>query len=367
MSNCHLCKGSIVKTIYRIRDIPVLQNRVFSSEKEARNALTGNIDLVQCKECGFVFNREFDHKVVNYDDNYENEQAHSTYFQLYIREIIDLLKSTSYLSNKIIEIGCGKGYFLNEIMKGGLDVTGFDPAYDGDNPRIIKDYFGEKYNNIRADTIILRHTLEHIEKPFEFIHRIAKSNRYTGKIFLEVPCFDWIVKKSAFWDIYYEHCNYFSIQTLRSMFTKSRTGRHFRDQYLHLLADLKDLRVDIVSDYEPILLVDNLFTPELERYEQFVLENQGLMVWGAGAKGATFVNLTDPSRRFIDGLIDINPKKQNRYISKTGHKIYGLNVLKDKKLKNILVMNENYLAEIKNSLSKSDIKLFTLGAFSHGS
>lgn len=367
MSNCHLCKGSIVGTIYKIRDIPVFQNKVFYREEEARNALTGDIDLVQCQECGFVFNRKFNYEVVNYDDNYENEQAHSSYFQLYIREIIELLKSTGYLSNKIIEIGCGKGYFLNEIMKEGLDVTGFDPAYDGDNPRIIKDYFSEKYNKIRADTIILRHTLEHIEKPFEFIHTIAKSNHYTGKIFLEVPCLDWIIKKSAFWDIYYEHCNYFSIQTLRSMFTKSRTGRHFRDQYLHLLADLKDLRVDIVSDEEPILLANNLFTPELERYKQFVLENQGLMVWGAGAKGATFVNLTDPDRRFIEGLIDINPKKQNRYVAKTGHKIYGLNILKDKKLKNILVMNENYLTEIKNTLPESDIKLFTLGAFSHGS
>jgi 2-polyprenyl-3-methyl-5-hydroxy-6-metoxy-1,4-benzoquinol methylase len=363
MSKCHLCKGSIVRTIYNIRDIPVFQNKVYFSENEARNALTGDIDLVQCQECGFVFNREFDDEVVNYDDNYENEQAHSNYFQLYIREIIELLKSTGYLSNKIIEIGCGKGYFLNEIMQEGFDVTGFDPAYDGDNPRIIKDYFGEKYNNIRADTIILRHTLEHIEKPFEFIHAIAKSNRYTGKIFLEVPCFDWIIKKSAFWDIYYEHCNYFSIQTLRSMFTKSRTGRHFRDQYLHLLADLKDLNSRIKMDEKPTLLTDNLFTLELERYKQFVSENQGLMLWGAGAKGATFVNLTDSHRQFIDGLIDINPKKQNRYVAKTGHKIYGINVLKDKEVKNILVMNENYLAEIMNILSESDIKLSTLGAF----
>ena len=364
MSNCHLCKGSMVRTIYEVRDTPVFQNKVYRSEKEARDAPTGDVDLTQCQECGFVFNREFDQKLVHYGDNYENEQAYSNYFRLYIKEIIALLKSSGYLSNKIIEIGCGKGYFLNKMAEEGFDIIGFDPAYDGNNPRIIKDYFGENYNDIRANTIIVRHTLEHIENPFEFIHTIARCNGYTGKIFLEVPCFDWIIKKSAFWDIYYEHCNYFTVQTLCSIFTASRTGKHFNDQYIHLLADLNDLKSFIKVDAKVDLVKDRLFAPALDRYKRFVIENQGtLVVWGAGAKGATFVNLTDCHRQFIDGLVDVNPKKQNRYVGKTGHKIYGVDVLEEKRVANILVMNENYLSEISSMISKPGIRLFSLGAF----
>jgi 2-polyprenyl-3-methyl-5-hydroxy-6-metoxy-1,4-benzoquinol methylase len=366
MNTCHLCRGSNIRIIYEIRDIPIFQNKIYLTAKEARNVLTGDIVLGQCQACGFVFNRGFDDKVMNYDSSYENEQAYSDYFQLYVREIIELLRSTGYLSNRIIEIGCGKGYFLNQLEREGFDVIGFDPAYDGDNPRIIKDYFGDKYKEIRADTLILRHTLEHIQMPFDFIHSIAKSNGYTGKIFVEVPCFDWIIEKSAFWDIYYEHCNYFTIKTLRSMFTASITGKHFRDQYIHLLGDLNDLKSFIKPDESPNLVENILFAPELERYKRFVMENQAVFVWGAGAKGATFVNLTDSHRRFIDGLIDINPKKQNRYIAKTGHKIYGINVFEDKEVKNILVMNENYFSEIKNMVSKPGVKLSTLGVF-HGS
>ena len=89
--------------------------------------------------------------------------------------------------------------------------------------------------------------------------------------------------------------------------------------------------------------------------------NKYLMVWGAGAKGATFVNLVDSDRVFIRGLIDINPKKQNRYIPKTAHKIYGTEVLGSEKVKTILVMNENYLNEIKNTVSNPDITLYALG------
>ena len=75
----------------------------------------------------------------------------------------------------------------------------------GYKSEIIKDYFSEKYNT-DADFLILRHTLEHIKDPFTFLHLIAKANNYLGKIYIEVPTFDWISDRTAFWDITYEHC-----------------------------------------------------------------------------------------------------------------------------------------------------------------
>lgn len=76
---------------------------------------------------------------------------------------------------KIIEIGCGKGYFLEMLRKNGFDVTGFDPAYEGDNPYIVKDYYSDQYSHLNADLIILRHTLEHIDDPLKFLHSIATA------------------------------------------------------------------------------------------------------------------------------------------------------------------------------------------------
>jgi len=88
-----------------------------------------------------------------------------------------------------------------------ISVTGAS-AYEGDNPHIIKDYFSDKYSHLNGEVIVLRHTLEHIESPLNFIHNIAKSVDYKGIIFIEVPSFEWILQKKAFWDIFYEHCNY---------------------------------------------------------------------------------------------------------------------------------------------------------------
>ena len=120
---------------------------------------------------------------------------------------MQLLKSFGIENKKIVEVGCGKGVFFNMMLDEGIDCWGFDPTYEGNNERIKKEYFDESQKGIAADVIIMRHTLEHITRPFSFLHTIAKANEYKGFLFVEVPTFDWIADKNAFWDIFYEHCN----------------------------------------------------------------------------------------------------------------------------------------------------------------
>lgn len=40
--------------------------------------------------------------------------------------------------NGLVEIGCGKGVFLEIFKSSGIDIIGFDPAGGGNNPSIIK-------------------------------------------------------------------------------------------------------------------------------------------------------------------------------------------------------------------------------------
>jgi hypothetical protein len=35
-----------------------------------------------------------------------------------------------------VEVVCGKGYFREMLLVKKFDVTGFDPIYEGKNPRI---------------------------------------------------------------------------------------------------------------------------------------------------------------------------------------------------------------------------------------
>ena len=48
-----------------------------------------------------------------------------------------------------------------------------------------------------------------------------------------------------------------------------------------------------------------------------IFSNSGsFAVWGAGAKGSTFLNLLDKERKAVKYVIDINPAKQNKFIAR---------------------------------------------------
>jgi hypothetical protein len=300
---------------------------------------------------------------MRYDANYQNEQAHSPYFREHLEQIVDSIKDLVPSRGKIVEIGCGKGFFLEKLQKKGFKVKGFDPAYEGYNPDIIKDYFSQRYLSMRAELIILRHVLEHVGEPLRFLHYIAKINNYEGKIFIEVPCFKWIIQKKAFWDIFYEHCNYFTGESLSSIFVKSQIGHFFNGQYLYVSAELEYLRKRATAVTEMLNTNGDVFTSTKSKYQNFIMAHPGIVVWGAGAKGTTFVNLMDPNNKYISAVIDINPKKQNTCIAKSGHEIVAPEQLNKLKPPAILIMNNNYRSEIANKIKKRNLKtnLFALG------
>ena len=360
IDNFSLLDDSKWSHVFTQMDVPIFQNKVYITEKEALEAEVGNVHLVQSLQSGFIFNKSFNPKIMNYDENYQNEQSSSSVFKEHLNLVLELLKEQFGIQNKkVVEIGSGKGIFFEIMLKDGIDCIGFDPTYEGNNPKIVREYFSEEYNDINADVIIMRHTLEHIPNPFSFIHLIAKANNYKGKLFVEVPTFDWIYEKKAFWDIFYEHCNYFTEHSLSVMFEKATTGNFFGGQYIYLCADLSELRntIPMVNDNKR----NNIdFNNQIEKYEKILNRNESIAIWGAGAKGSTFLNLLDPYKKKVSYVIDINPAKQNKFIAHTAHPICSPAILDSKPVENILVMNENYLAEIKSILGDTEISLTTL-------
>lgn len=341
--------------------VPMLQNCIYDKEIEALNAPVGRVELMRSESSGFIFNKQFDEGSIIYNESYQNEQANSVFFQEHLDSVLDFLLLKGIKKLKVIEVGCGKGYFLQKMVDIGIDCKGFDPTFEGESDFVIKDFFTEKYSNINADVIVLRHTLEHIPNPFSFLHEIAKANNYKGYIYIEVPTFDWITEKKAFWDVFYEHCNYFTKSTLSLLFENAEVEHCFGGQYLSCWADLSKIRLTIPPQKLHRIGLSNIFEKETERYISLVKKySQKLAIWGAGAKGSTFLNITDSKKEHIKYVIDINPKKQNKFIARTAHRIHSPEILKIKNVENILVMNENYLEEIRKLVKNKSINIFSL-------
>jgi hypothetical protein len=349
-----------LKGIFKQAQVPIFQNKVYPSVEMAIAAEKGEVALVQSLVSGFVFNQAFTPHIMNYDVHYQNEQANSPVFKTHLNNVLQLLQSFGLQQKKVVEVGCGKGVFFEMMLSEGIDCWGFDPTYEGHNERIIKAYFDDTQKGIAADVIIMRHTLEHITMPFSFLHTIAKANDYKGFLFVEVPTFDWIVNKHAFWDIFYEHCNYFTEQSLAAMFDDAVTGDFFGGQYIYLWADLAKIRPTIPANLQPAIFDMDHFAQQQQTYRNMLSNSGPTAVWGAGAKGSTFLNLLDSNRQAMDYVIDINPAKQNKFIAGTGHPIYSPDILRQQPVSNIIIMNENYSVEIKQLIQDWHISVNTL-------
>lgn len=108
---------------------------------------------------------------------------------------------------------------------------------------------------------------------------------------------------------------------------------------------------------KPIKINTNLYSKFLESSNKKTLQNKlkkykNIAIWGAGAKGVTMANYISN----IACIIDINPNKQHCFIPKSAIKIVSPKEAIEKyNLDYILVMNPNYINEIKHITKEYDI------------
>jgi hypothetical protein len=300
--------------------------------------------LVQDGSTGLVYNAAFQAELMIYDAAYQNEQAHSSSFKSHLEEVATIVERNLGVEG-LVEVGCGKAFFLELLQSRGCSIAGFDPTYEGDNPSVERHYFDESVA-VSAKGIILRHVLEHVEDPVGFLDGLRAANG-GGLIYIEVPCLDWILDNRVWFDVFYEHVNYFRLQDFSRMFGRVvDIGNIFGGQYLYVVADLDSLRL---PRYGPAVCVSfpSDFLPKS------IASATSKAVWGAASKGVIYSLLRERSRNPVDILIDINPAKCGKFVPATGLRVMSpeeaftaLPVDAD-----ICVMNPNYLEEIRRMTS----------------
>jgi hypothetical protein len=334
--------------MYQSLQLPVFQNRMFSSAAEARDCATGDVLLAQDSGTGLISNQAFRPELMQYGPDYHNEQSLSSVFQAHLEDVSCVI-SKHFRGLSLVEVGCGKGHFLELLQAKAFEISGLDPAYDGSNPAIIKEYFTSR-SGLKAGAIILRHVLEHVQAPLAFLSALREANGGNGRIYIEVPCFDWICDRRLWFDIFYEHVNYFRLPDFYRMFgTVCEAGHIFSGQYLYVVADLASLRTPRSSERFPFpedfLAGVNRYAVRLGR-----ARDSRRVVWGAASKGVIFSLFMQRAGVPVETIIDINPAKQGRFLPVTGLRVQSPEeATKDLPPgTQVYVMNGNYLEEIRS-------------------
>ena len=231
-----------LNTLYRANGIPAMQNKLFSTRAEALASASASLELCQ-DDSGLVFNRRFNSAIVTYDDNYQNDQGHSLQFQRHLDEVCGVCRRYLSKESLIVDVGCGKGGFVELLREKGINAIGYDNAYQGSSPYIRNSFFSADSHE-RGDLLTLRHVLEHIHSPWQFLDGIAAANGYQGLLYVEVPDLEWILEHRAYFDLFHEHVNYFRADDFLRCFGDGVIfqSKSFGGQYLSVIISLESVR-----------------------------------------------------------------------------------------------------------------------------
>jgi SAM-dependent methyltransferase len=382
MTSCPVCSATHTSLFLTRRQTPVHQNLVMPDASSARTVQRGELSMMVCDECGFVFNAAFDPGKLAYGEDYDNTQSCSAYFDEYLNDLVRELVETRGVTNAdIVEVGCGKGHFLRKLVEypsARNRGTGFDPSYAGPSTdldgrlRFVNRFYDGSSSRVPADFVVCRHVVEHVQNPAGLLTSIRSALRSSprARVFFETPCVEWILSNRVIWDLFYEHCSLFSESSLTYLFEKSgfavdRTDHIFGGQYLWLEARtrVENFNRPQRSDRGRIAGLARRYGAEEDEQRQNWLQrlvelrrHGKVALWGAGAKGATFANLVDPEVELLDCVVDINPNKQGRYIPGTGHPIVSPYSLSDREIRSAVLMNSNYRNENQRILERGNLE-----------
>jgi 2-polyprenyl-3-methyl-5-hydroxy-6-metoxy-1,4-benzoquinol methylase len=191
--------------------------------------------LVKCQSCEFVFMEkiptleELNMHYSNY--SYTDEAYYSPLTKDVYNSLLDEFEKYRK-TGKILDIGCGRGWFLTEAKKRGWEIYGTEYSEAAielckENGINMKAGKLEKstFNNEMFDVITSFEVIEHINNPIEEMKNIHSFLRQGGLFYFTTPNFNSILRyylKSDYDVIGYpEHLSYYTRKTINKLMLNS--------------------------------------------------------------------------------------------------------------------------------------------------
>jgi len=233
--NCAICgKKQRTQVLYRANiDLEKINEKIFSARRLPDKL---HYQLNECKKCGLIFSspildvEKIDELYKRSKFTYEEQTSYlGATYTYYLKEFFPRLSKKT----KILDVGCGNGFFLDELHKLSFKYTfGIEPGKEvvSKAPRYLKRNIkidvlrDDSYPKSYFDIISCFHTLDHVVNPNEFVRIIHKTLKKNGGVIfvvhdtqgLSVRLFG---ERSPIFDI--EHIYLFNKKTLAQIFRKN--------------------------------------------------------------------------------------------------------------------------------------------------
>ena len=382
--NCPVCREEGYNPFFELSHVPVQDGVLWNSRDEAIHAPTGNIQLAFCRSCGFIGNVLFDPKKIRYDHEYSFSLHFSPTYQEYINNLAYTLVEDYQLKNKtVLEIGCGQGDFLRLISKlGNNRCIGIDPSIASREEKVgqsivtyIQDVYSERFANLEVDFVCCRQVLDQIHQPKGFVETVRNNlNHLPNTVaYFEVPNAANIFEELLIRNIIYEKSTWFTLYSISRLFelsgfkVLSAEPCFEAGQYIGIEARINPIddarqnnRFSVDSSFElSIAGFRNNYQQKINSWDNQLraIQNSGkrAIAWGAGSGAISLCSLLNIKEE-IPYVIDINPKRQGKFLPVTGQQVVPPEFLLEYKADIVVITNSTYEHEIKRHITDLEIE-----------
>ncbi len=199
--------------------------------KNIVNVTIGNTKLIKCKDCGVHYLADFGTKE-QIDDYYKkdyvlsSEHIYGPEFRR-ISRITEQIELTAEIMNykkppaKLLDIGCDRGYFIDQARRFGYDCTGIELSETArDYTSLIGLEIKQDIDSLeqKFDVAVMWHVLEHLPEPIEFLTKLRMHLSDDSYLFIRVPAFDsWSRKLFGKYWIWFQPRNHYFHYTWQSL------------------------------------------------------------------------------------------------------------------------------------------------------
>ena len=395
-SSCRVCDSKELEPIISLGKVPLANNLINDLKQQYETFPLELFKCLKCNNCQLSYNIDpklmFDHYLYTSSTSKTFINHFETATDKYI-EKYDLTKK-----DFIIDIGSNDGIGLKKFNDLGFNVLGVEPAKNiaelanKNKINTLNSYFNQEAINIinenykKPRVILASNVFAHNDN----LKQIAKSAMdlldADGVFIIEVQYLVDTIQDLTFDNIYHEHYNYWSVIALRNLFKQidyeisdiekinthggsirvfiEKSQKNIGSSVINIIKEEINIGIDKMDIFER-------FKFQIEESKVNVLKNINLLKikygriagYAAPAKASTKLNYYGIDSSVIEFIVEDNPLKHNKIIPGVNIPIYGVEYLKKKGVKVVIVLAWNffdYIVEANKKLIDEGVKFISI-------
>ncbi len=351
LGSCRICNATLPKhPLLEMLGMPSAA-QLLPSQDDLHKDQGTELKIFECTQCGLVQTCQ---EPVAYFREVIRASAFSAEMAGFRRQQLKAWVDKHHLFGQtILEIGAGKGEYLQLLQQAGLKVYGTEFAEGSVKAchqlglevyRAFPDGSGLKLKSAPFDAFASFNFMEHWPHPKNTLRDVAQVLKPNALGLVEVPNFDMILKNNLFTEFISDHIFYFTANTLRLML--ETTGFEVLDiqsiwrDYILSATVQKRSASNISAFAEKRQSIQVALHDFADQHQEC-----GVAVWGAGHQALATLALLNLGGK-IKYVIDSAPFKQGKFTPATHLPILPPSILTQDPVSAVIVMAAGYSDEV---------------------